>query len=53
MRVSSKLKLGILSDDYIATSNLISLGSGQNVDETDVAGQDKSGELGTWIKRHM
>ncbi|PON75258.1 Autophagy-related protein [Trema orientale] len=44
-RVSSKLKLRIVSDEYSATSNVLSLGSGQSLDETDVAGQDKTGRV--------
>lgn len=43
-RVSSKLKLGIVSDEYTAKSNMSSARSGQCVDETDVSGQDKAGE---------
>ncbi|KAF4353668.1 hypothetical protein F8388_003314 [Cannabis sativa] len=43
VRVSSKLKLGIVSDEYTVTSN--SLGSGLCVDETDHAGRDKAGRV--------
>ncbi|XP_024023807.1 autophagy protein 5 isoform X1 [Morus notabilis] len=44
-RVSSKLKLGIVSDEYTANSNLSSARSGQFVDETDISGQDKAGRV--------
>ncbi|KAM6581038.1 hypothetical protein CsatA_004812 [Cannabis sativa] len=45
VRVSSKLKLGIVSDEYTATSNSLSLGSGLCVEETDHAGRDKAGRV--------
>ena len=48
--MSSKLKLGIVSDEYTATSNLLSLGSGPSVDETVHAGQDKAGEPNLLIR---
>lgn len=44
-RVSSKLKLGIVSDEYTAKSNISSARSGQYVDETDVSGQEKAGRV--------
>lgn len=44
-RVSSKLKLGIVSDEYTAKSNISPARSGQCVDETDVSGQDKAARV--------
>ncbi|KAH7533965.1 hypothetical protein FEM48_Zijuj04G0187500 [Ziziphus jujuba var. spinosa] len=45
LRVSSKLKLGIIGDQHIAASHLNSLKSWQSIGETDTTGQVKTGEL--------
>lgn len=55
LRVSSKLKLGIIDDQYTATSNLQSSKSGQSFGETDATGHVKTGEpiIILWIVIHI
>ncbi|XP_048328836.1 autophagy protein 5 isoform X3 [Ziziphus jujuba] len=45
LRVSSKLKLGIIGDQHIAASHLNSLKSWQSIGETDTTGQVKTGRV--------
>ncbi|KAF3444281.1 hypothetical protein FNV43_RR13971 [Rhamnella rubrinervis] len=45
LRVSSKLKLGIIGNQYTATSNLQSSKSGQSLGETDATGNVKIGRV--------
>lgn len=55
LRVSSKLKLGVIGDQYTETSNLQSSKSGQSLGETDATGQVKTGEpiIILWIVIHI